>query len=275
MNTKKIGFIGGGNMASSLINGLITSGHSPSQIWVSDTNPDALQSLVASLKVNVTSNNDELVRQVDVVVLAVKPQIMRVVTEGLDNAAENKNVLFVSIAAGISQRSLTEWLGEDAAIVRCMPNTPALVLTGATALHANKVVNDDQKDLAENILRAVGISIWVDKESELDAVTAVSGSGPAYYFLLMEAMENAALELGLSESTARLLIQQTALGAAKIALESHDTSAELRRKVTSPGGTTEQAIKTFEDGAFSSLVSKALHAARDRSIEMSKELGEK
>ena len=275
MNTKKIGFIGGGNMASSLINGLIASGHSPSQIWVSDTNPDTLQSLVASLKINVTSNNNDLINQVDVVVLAVKPQIMRGVAEGLDKTADSKNKLFVSIAAGISQQSLTQWLGENIAIVRCMPNTPALVLTGATALHANNEVTNEQKDLAENILRAVGISLWVEKESELDAVTAVSGSGPAYYFLLMEAMEETALELGLSKSTARLLIQQTALGAAKIALESDDSPSELRRKVTSPGGTTEQAINTFEDGGFSSLVSKALHAARDRSIEMSKELGGK
>jgi len=275
MNTKKIGFIGGGNMASSLINGLITSGHSASQIWVSDTNPDTLQSLAENLKVNITDNNDELVKNVDVVVLAVKPQVMRLVTENIQNSSDNKEQLFVSIAAGISQASLAEWLGSDVAIVRCMPNTPALVMTGATALHANSVVSNEQKDLAENILRAVGISLWVEKESELDAVTAVSGSGPAYYFLLMEAMEEAALQLGLSEKTARLLIQQTALGAAKIALESDDTPSELKRKVTSPGGTTEQALNTFNDGGFTSLVSKALHAARDRSIEMSKELGEK
>ncbi len=274
MNTQKIGFIGGGNMASSLINGLITSGHSASQIWVSDTNPDTLQSLAENLKVNITDNNDELVKEVDVVVLAVKPQVMRQVTENIQNRS-NKEQLFVSIAAGISQASLAEWLGNDVAIVRCMPNTPALVMTGATALHANSVVSHEQKDLAENILRAVGISLWVEKESELDAVTAVSGSGPAYYFLLMEAMEEAALQLGLCEKTARLLIQQTALGAAKIALESDDTPSELRLKVTSPGGTTEQALNTFNDGGFTPLVSKALHAARDRSIEMSKELGEK
>jgi len=274
MNTQKIGFIGGGNMASSLINGLITSGHSASQIWVSDTNPDTLQSLAENLKVNITDNNDELVKEVDVVVLAVKPQVMRQVTENIQNRS-NKEQLFVSIAAGISQASLAEWLGNDVAIVRCMPNTPALVMTGATALHANSVVSHEQKDLAENILRAVGISLWVEKESELDAVTAVSGSGPAYYFLLMEAMEAAALQLGLCEKTARLLIQQTALGAAKIALESDDTPSELRLKVTSPGGTTEQALNTFNDGGFTPLVSKALHAARDRSIEMSKELGEK
>jgi len=275
MNTKKIGFIGGGNMASSLINGLIASGHSASQLWVSDTNVDTLQSLAENLKVNITENNDELIQNVDVVVLAVKPQIMRSVTEKLSRKLLKTQVLVVSIAAGISQQSLADWLGDNVAIVRCMPNTPALVLTGATALHANNRVSDEQKDLAENILRAVGISLWVEKESELDAVTAVSGSGPAYYFLLMEAMEEAALQLGLCEKTARLLIQQTALGAAKIALESDDTSAELRRKVTSPGGTTEKAINTLEDGGFITLVSQALHAARDRSIEMSQQLGEK
>ena len=199
----------------------------------------------------------------------------RLDAEQVANFICRRKLLVVSIAAGISQDSLAEWLGADVAVVRCMPNTPALVRTGATALHANINVSDEQKDLAENILRSVGISLWVSSEAELDAVTAVSGSGPAYYFLLMEAMENAALALGLSESTARLLIQQTALGAAKIALESNDTPRELRHKVTSPGGTTEQAIKTFEEGEFSLLVSKALHAARDRSIEMSKELGEK
>ncbi len=275
MNTKKIGFIGGGNMASSLIKGLIASGHSPSQLWVSDTNLDILQSLAEQLKINITGNNDELVKCVDVVVLAVKPQVLRTVAENIARDLIVGNLLFVSIAAGISQQNLAQWLGKNTAIVRCMPNTPALVLTGATALHANNAVSSEQKDLAENILRAVGISLWVAKESELDAVTAVSGSGPAYYFLLMEAMEKTALELGLSEDTARLLVQQTALGAAKIALESSNTPEELRRKVTSPGGTTEQAIKTFEQGGFSLLVSKALHAARDRSIEMSKELGEK
>ncbi len=275
MNTKKIGFIGGGNMASSLIKGLIASGHSPSQLWVSDTNLDILQSLAEQLKVNITGNNDELVKCVDVVVLAVKPQVLQTVAENIARDLIVGNLLFVSIAAGISQQNLAQWLGKNTAIVRCMPNTPALVLTGATALHANNAVSSEQKDLAENILRAVGISLWVAKESELDAVTAVSGSGPAYYFLLMEAMEKTALELGLSEDTARLLVQQTALGAAKIALESSNTPEELRRKVTSLGGTTEQAIKTFEQGGFSLLVSKALHAARDRSIEMSKELGEK
>lgn len=275
MNTKKIGFIGAGNMASSLINGLIASGHASSQLWASDTNHDALSALAEKLKINVCEDNNELINEVDVVVLAVKPQVLHLVAKSIASTLKNKDVLVVSIAAGILQSSLAEWLGDHCAIVRCMPNTPALVRTGATALHSNNKVNDEQKNLAENILRSVGTCLWVDHESELDAVTAVSGSGPAYFFLLMEAMEHAATELGLDEKTARLLVQQTALGAAKIALESDETSGQLRQRVTSPGGTTEQAIKTFEEGDFSQLVSKALHSARDRSIAMSTELGAK
>lgn len=216
MKTKNIGFIGGGNMASSLISGLIASGHSPQQIWVSDVNQDALQNLASTLNVNISISNEAVIDEADVVVLAVKPQVLREVAENAAALLQTKNSLVVSIAAGINQNSLSEWIGADMAIVRCMPNTPALVLTGATALHANANVSVEQKDLAENILRAVGISLWVENESELDAVTAVSGSGPAYYFLLMESMEKAAEELGLSKKTARLLIQQTALGAAKI-----------------------------------------------------------
>ncbi len=261
-------------MASSLIKGLIASGHSPQQIWVFDVNQEALQTLASTLNVNVSSSNEAVIAEVDVVVLAVKPQILREVAENAASALQQKQPLVVSIAAGINQGSLSRWMGEKIAIVRCMPNTPALVLTGATALHANTNVNHEQKDLAENILRAVGISLWVEEEAELDAVTAVSGSGPAYYFLLMESMEKAALELGLSQHTARLLIQQTALGAAKIALESEESPEQLRNRVTSPGGTTQRAIETFEQGDFGTLVSKALHAARERSVEMSRQLGE-
>ncbi len=271
MKTTKIGFIGGGNMAASLLNGLVASGHEPKQLWVSDINPEALTALSANLNINVTQNNQEAVNSVDVVVLAVKPQILAKVAKEISPFLKPQQ-LVVSIAAGINQASLSKWLGAELAIVRCMPNTPALVLTGATALHANDKVTPEQHDLAETILRAVGIALWVDRELDLDAVTAVSGSGPAYYFLLMEAMEKAAVELGLDEATARLLIQQTALGAAKIALESSESPGELRKRVTSPGGTTQQAIETFERGGFSQLVSQALHAARDRSVEMSKQM---
>jgi pyrroline-5-carboxylate reductase len=271
MKIKKIGFIGGGNMASSLINGLIVSGHAAHSLWVSDINADVVATLSEKLGVNSTTNNDELVNAVDVVVLAVKPQNLADVAKHIAPLIQQKQSLVVSIAAGISQNSLSRWLGNDVAIVRCMPNTPALVLTGATALHANDQVTTEQRDLAENILRAVGLALWVEQESELDAVTAVSGSGPAYFFLLMEAMEKAAVQLGLTEQTARLLVQQTALGAAKIALESSESPAQLRQRVTSPGGTTQRAIETFEQGGFTELVAKALHAARDRSIEMSKQ----
>lgn len=255
-------------MAASLMKGLLTSGHDPGRLWVSDINPETLSGLSDNLKVNVTPDNREVVNTADVLVLAVKPQILaRVATEIAGDIKPHQ--LVVSIAAGITQASLSKWLGADKPIVRCMPNTPALVLTGATALHANGKVSSKQRDLAETIMRAVGITLWVDDESDLDAVTAVSGSGPAYYFLLMEAMEQAAVEMGLKESVARLLVQQTALGAAKIALESAESPAELRRRVTSPGGTTQQAITVFEQGGFSGLVANALQAARNRSIEMS------
>lgn len=273
MKRKTIGFIGGGNMASSLMSGLIASGHASSQIWVSDPVAETLQAHAAHLQVNVSARNEDIVAVADVLVLAVKPQIMREVALAIAPLVRDKKPLMVSIAAGIGQSSLASWLGDGIAIVRCMPNTPALVLTGATALHANDKVDDQQKDLAENILRAVGVTLWVNDEAELDAVTAVSGSGPAYFFLLMEAMEAAALELGLDAHSARLLIQQTALGAAKIALESSESPAQLRKRVTSPGGTTQKAIETFEAAGFVDIVAKALHAARDRSVAMSKELG--
>ncbi|MFA5983742.1 MAG: pyrroline-5-carboxylate reductase [Methylococcaceae bacterium] len=270
MKTEKIGFIGGGNMASSLISGLISSGHAAEQIWVSDVNPDTLTALANTFGVHAIADNTALVNAVDVVVLAVKPQTLKAVAQSLASLIQQQKPLVVSIAAGISQTSLSAWLGLDIAIVRCMPNTPALVQTGATALHANAQVNAKQHDLAENIMRAVGISLWVSDEGDLDAVTAVSGSGPAYFFLLMEAMEKVAIELGLSEQVARLLVQQTALGAAKIALESTESPEQLRTRVTSPGGTTEQALAVFKQGDFTGLVAKALQAARDRSIELSK-----
>jgi pyrroline-5-carboxylate reductase len=273
MNTRTIGFIGGGNMATSLMSGLIASGYASGQLWVADVNQSLLQAHSERLRVNISADNRKLAEEVEVVVLAVKPQILREICLQIAPVVQQKNILVVSIAAGISQESLAKWLGAGVSIVRSMPNTPALVLSGATGLHANANVDAEQKDTAESILRAVGITLWVDDEAKLDAVTAVSGSGPAYFFLLMEAMEKAALELGLDESAARLLIQQTALGAAKIALESPESPATLRERVTSPGGTTQKAIETFQQNGFEAVVSKAMQAARDRAVEMSKQLG--
>jgi len=273
MKTKNIGFIGGGNMATSLIKGLISSGHSEQQIWVADSSQEKLSSLATSLHVNTSATNDDLIANVDVVVLAVKPQAIAQMIADSKATFDGSDALIVSIAAGVNQASLSAWLGCDKAIVRCMPNTPSLVQTGATGIHANMNVFDEQRDLAENIMRSVGISIWVEEETEIDAVTAVSGSGPAYFFLLMEAMEASAIELGLTQKTARLLIEQTALGAAKMALEADESPSELRHKVTSPGGTTEQAINTFKDNGFIELVNKALTAANDRSVTLANELG--
>lgn len=275
MKTKQIGFIGAGNMASSLISGLISSGHLAAQIWVFDTDAEKLSHLSTLSQVNIANSNDELIEKVDVIVLAVKPQVLESVIEASKTAFMNSQALIVSIAAGINQYSLNSWLGGHKAIVRTMPNTPALVRTGATALHANDKVDSEQRDLAENIMRSVGIAVWVDDETQLDAVTAISGSGPAYFFLLMEAMEKSALELGLSAETARLLIEQTAIGSAKIALESGESPSELKARVTSPYGTTEQALKIFTEGDFTGLVIKALQAAKERSISLSDELGAK
>ncbi len=274
MKSTTIGFIGGGNMATSLINGLIASGHSARQIWVADVDTEKLQSMGSSLGICTASDNLQLVNEAEVVVLAIKPQILGAVAKSIAETVQQKKPLIVSIAAGINQNSLAKWLQGETAIVRCMPNMPALVLTGATALHANEQVSAKQRDLAENILRAVGLAIWVDTEAELDAVTAVSGSGPAYFFLLMEAMEKTAVDLGLAQETAALLVQQTALGAAKIALESGESAEQLRTRVTSLGGTTQAAIESFHEDGFSEMVAKALYAARDRSITMSKQLGE-
>jgi pyrroline-5-carboxylate reductase len=181
--------------------------------------------------------------------------------------------LLISIAAGIRLNDLARWAGDSLPIVRAMPNTPALVGTGASALCANSNVNDTQHDIAESIMRSTGIVTWVEDESLIDVVTALSGSGPAYYFYIMEIMEKAGIELGLTKEQARLLTLQTALGAAKMAMESEDDPEVLRKQVTSPGGTTEQAIKVMQEGKLNELFSKAIRAAFERSQELAKILG--
>lgn len=272
MKTSKIGFIGGGNMATSLARGLIASGHAPDCVWVSDVNEAVLAALATSLHVHTTQSNVVVAAAVEVLVLAVKPQILQAVALEVAATVRNKPCLVVSIAAGVNLRSLAAWLGTEVAIVRCMPNTPALVMSGATVLFANDRVTPEQRSLAENILRAVGMALWVEDESLLDVVTAVSGSGPAYFFLLMEAMTTAAVDMGLEPEMARLLVQQTGFGAAKIALEANEAPEVLRQRVTSPGGTTERAINTFAEGGFIELVGSALMAAHVRAVEMSEQM---
>ena len=273
MNNGKIVFIGGGNMARSLIGGLVADGLSADNIHVLDTQKAVLQTLKQTFAVQVHEDLASAVASADVIVLAVKPQQMQ---DGVKSLATvwPANALLISIAAGIRLADLGRWLQKDAAIVRAMPNTPSLVQAGATALFANNHVSEQQREQAEAILRAVGLALWLDNETKMDAVTALSGSGPAYFFLVMEAMENAAIELGLPQETARLLCLETAFGAAKMALESDVPAATLRQQVTSPGGTTERAIHELEDGGLHGLFENALVAAALRARELGDQLGQ-
>ena len=273
MKTQQIGFIGGGNMASSLIGGLVSNDYPADKITVADLDADKLRYLNETFGVNTTLDSNSLVLQSDIVVLAVKPQHMQTVADSINESVQQKKPVLVSIAAGIRIDALERWLGGDLAVVRCMPNTPALVKTGATGLFANAQVSDEQKDQVESLMRAVGVAVWVVTEGDLDTVTALSGSGPAYFFMVMEALEAAAVEAGLDQKTAQLLTQETALGAAKMALESTESAAVLRQRVTSPGGTTERAIEVLELQGLRATLRQALIAAKDRSVELSDELG--
>jgi len=267
-----ITFIGAGNMAASIIGGLVARGFNPDAITASDPFEASLQRLASIAPVHTTLDNDAAISNADVIVLAVKPQVMKQVAQAISAAVQTRKPLVISIAAGIEINSLDKWLGGELAIVRCMPNTPALVQTGATALYANAQVTDEQRQQADQILKAVGIALWVDDEAQLDAVTAVSGSGPAYFFLVMEAMQAAGEQLGLAPELARQLTLQTALGSAQMAIDSDVDATELRRRVTSPGGTTHEAISTFEENGFRELFLKALTAARDRSQSLAREM---
>jgi len=273
MTTQTIGFIGCGNMAASLINGLVADGYDPKKIMASDPDQDKLANLSALCGIQTSSDNHAAVDFGDILVLAVKPQVLEQMALDLAGSVQARAPLVISIAAGVLEQDLIQWLGGDVALVRTMPNTPAMIQVGATVLHASPKVTAQQKDLAETILRAVGLTRWIDDESLMDAVTALSGSGPAYFFLVMEAMEAAAVAMGLPADTAHLLTRQTALGAACMAMEISESRSTLRQRVTSPGGTTERALQTFEEGGLPELFQQALANARDRSIELSKLLG--
>ena len=262
-----IGFIGAGNMAGALIEGLLANGVEPARLWASDTDLARLSAL-AIKGVRTSAANADLVKACEVLVLAVKPQVMATVVRELQTELQGKSCLLVSIAAGIQIASLQQWTSPRQAIVRCMPNTPALVLAGATGVVANAQVSAGQKELADAILKAVGLVCWLDTEDQLDAVTALSGSGPAYFFLMIEAMQAAGTKLGLPAAVANALTLQTAFGAAKLALQSDVDAAELRRRVTSPNGTTEAALKQFEHDSFRELVERALGKAATRSREL-------
>ena len=271
MSKTRIAFIGAGNMAASLIGGLRAKGLEAAQIRASDPYEETRTRVKAEHGIEVFADNAQAIEGADVIVMAVKPQAMKAVCEAI-RPSLSPTQLVVSIAAGITCASMNNWLGNQP-IVRCMPNTPALLRQGVSGLFATAQVTAEQRQQAQELLSAVGIALWLDQEQQLDAVTAVSGSGPAYFFLLIEAMTAAGVKLGLPADIAAQLTLQTALGAAHMAVSSDVDAAELRRRVTSPAGTTEAAIKSFQANGFEALVEKALGAAAHRSAEMAEQLG--
>ncbi len=265
----QVAFIGGGNMARSLIAGLVRQGVPGSAIHVAEPVQALRQALEQDFGVATFADAGDAVAGAPLWVLAVKPQVMREVCAGLAAAARAQSPLVVSIAAGITAGQLDRWLGGGNVVVRAMPNTPALLGAGVTGLFANERVSATQRAGAEQVLASAGRTVWIGDEALMDTVTAVSGSGPAYVFLLAEAMEAAARQQGLPADAARILVQDTLLGAARMLVEAGEAPAELRRRVTSPGGTTQAAIETFQAGGFEALAARAIEAATVRGRELS------
>lgn len=267
---RNICFIGGGNMAQALIGGLISRGLPSTRITVSDP-VEQVRHLLAEKDLVVAEDNASAIREADVVVLAVKPQVLANVLKPLNGLFDGK--LIISIVAGAEIATIAALVGSDR-IVRVMPNTPALVQTGAHGLYATEAVDKEDRDLASQVLAATGLTLWVGEEAQIDAVTAVSGSGPAYFFYMMESMIRAGKNLGLDEKVATALTLQTALGAAQMAITSSNTPAELRKNVTSPNGTTQAALEVFDRAQISQNIQAALAAAQKRSQELAQELSE-
>ena len=264
-----VAFIGGGNMARSLIGGLVARGTAAGAIRVAEPVEVLRTGLASDFGVVTTDDNAQATRGAGLWVLAVKPQVLRAVCEALAPIAQAERPMVVSIAAGITAGQLQRWLGGGVAVVRTMPNTPALLGAGVTGLFASPEVPADGRARAQALLEACGRTVWIDDEAQMDAVTAASGSGPAYIFLLAEAMEAAAIAEGLPADAAATLVRQTVLGAARMLTESGEDPAELRRRVTSPGGTTQAAVETFEAGGLRALVADAIHNATVRGRELS------
>lgn len=274
MNLPKIAIIGAGNMGSSLIGGLIKNGHPADQIFASDPCEEKLTQLRNDVGIQTNVDNKAAILDADVIIFAVKPQLMAQTVKPLAKDIAYHQPLVISIAAGVPISSINKWTGGDTAIVRCMPNTPALLGVGATALFANSKVTAQQRDIAQAMLSAVGTAIWVSKENQIDTVTAVSGSGPAYFFMVMEALEEAGIELGLSADVANQLVTQTALGAATMAIKNNMSLKELREQVTSKGGTTEKALNVLEENNLRQMFKNAVLAAKLRSEELAKLYGD-
>lgn len=276
MNVKPhITFIGAGNMSGSIIGGLVNNGYPASQITASAPTQVNLEKLASQYKINISTDNHQSAANADILVLGVKPQILQAVCMDLAPVLADKTPLIITIAAGIETAHIQSWLGKQLPIIRCMPNTPALVAQGASGLFANNQVSKEQQQQADEIFSAVGITEWVEHEDQMHAITALSGSGPAYFFLIMEALEDAAVKAGIPRENARKLGIQTVLGAAEMAKQSDLEPAQLKRNVMSPGGTTERAIQSFEDGGLRDLFDTAIYAATQRSKELAEILGSK
>lgn len=272
LDNKKISFIGGGNMAQALISGLVSCGVKPSLITVADPSSEAREQLAAKglNTVDPTADAKAAVIGADIVVLAVKPQVMKAVVSGFSDVLDTQ--LVISVAAGLSTELLLNMLGGYSNIVRAMPNTPAMIQMGATGLYGTDDISAEQKQLATAVMEASGLVMWVDDEEHMHAVTAVSGSAPAYMFYFIEAMVDGGVALGLDKEQASALAMQTMLGAAKMALGSEDAPSELRRKVTSPNGTTQAAIESMQANDISRQIVEAMQACADRSQELSEEM---
>lgn len=268
MTSATIAILGAGNMGASLLGGLIKNKYNPAKLWITDTDSTKLERLKRLYQINTSTQNSEAIASADVIILAVKPQIIKQVIEEIVPAIKKQKPLILSIAAGVRMASIEQWAGNTIPLVRVMPNTPALIGCGASVLITNKNVTSEQRDIAESILRAVGLAVWIEDEKLMDVVTALSGSGPAYFFLMMESLQEAATELGLPSDIAKLLTIETAYGAARMALESHDDVVKLRKNVTSPGGTTEQGIKILEQENIRHIFLKTLNAAKQRSEQL-------
>lgn len=276
MNTK-IGFIGGGNMASSIIGGLLNKTKEPSlvgadDIWVFDRNTNCTTSLHSKYGINIAENNEQLAEKCEVIVLAVKPQVLKAVLTPLAKIFMQTQPLIISVVAGIQSSSIEQWLQQQLAIVRVMPNTPALIGAGASGLYANSQVNSGQKTLTTRLVDCIGIGRWVNSETDIDSVTALSGSGPAYFMLFIKSLVDAATKAGLDHQTAQDLAVQTAIGAAQLIQHSEESIGTLIENVTSPAGTTEQALLSFENDRLEEIVANAFNAANKRSQQMAVEL---
>jgi len=269
---KSIGFIGCGNMGSAIVTGLIADGFDPINIFCTTRSEASAKRLHDNLGITILENNEELCRKTEVIVMAVKPQMMRDVLAPLTPILRERLPLLVSIAAGLKVDHFTRWVGADIPVVRVMPNTPTKLQEGASGMYANKFCSQEQREMAENLMKGTGICVWAKEEKEMDVITALAGSGPAYFFLIMEAFQNAAQDLGLEPETAQLLCQQTVLGASRMAMDSDEDVSVLRKRVTSAKGTTECGVAALEKAGIREAAQKTLEAAKTRSEELAAQL---